>query len=322
MSSLPLRKPRAVFHRPWITCWLTCWLVLLCGTPNGWGRTLTDEMGRQVEVAGAPRRIVSLMPSLTEIVFALGLGDRLVGVTNNADWPAEAQDKPKVGSYIAPNLEMIVALSPDIVLVSKDGNPQWVADKLAAMGLKVYVTVPGRPEQLPGSIERLADLLGVAAVGKRLAAELRQQLAEVTQALAGRPAVPALMVIGTRPLVSVGKGTINHFLMEMAGGRNIAAAAPGRWPRLNKEFIIQAKPRVVILSTMERGQDLTQQMAWWRTLPGLSTLPGFRVVVVQSDLIDRPGPRLGLGLLALARALHPEAFKDAGTGASGQGDKR
>ncbi len=308
MSIASPGSPRAFHHRAWLFWAVLLFLILAANLSPAWAITIQDEMGRTVRLDAPPKRIVSLVPSLTETVYALGLGQRLVGVTNNADWPAEAHRKPKVGSYFAPNLEKIVALSPDIVLVSKDGNPRWVADKLSAMGVVVYVTVPGRPQQLPGSIERLAKFLGASRAGQRLAANMRRQFAAVTEAIKGRPPVPALMVIGSRPLVSVGRGTINHYLIEMAGGRNIAASARGRWPRLNKEFIVQAKPRVIILSTMERGQDLAQQVAWWRHLPALATNPGYRVAVVRSDLVDRPGPRLGQGLMSLARALHPSVF--------------
>lgn len=267
-----------------------------------------DEAGRLVRLRPHPQRIVTLMPSLTEVVFALGLGRRLVGVAQYSDYPPPARKLPRVGSYVSPNLERIVALNPDLVLASKDGNPAWMVDKLAGMGVPVYVTAPGRPQELPASLARLGRVCGAARAGRELARRLEQSFARVARRLEGVKPVPVLMVIGSHPLISVGRGTINHHLIEMAGGRNIAAPAPGRWPKLSLEYVLQARPRVVVVSTMERGQHLQAVLAYWRNLPGLAGNPGYRVASIQSDLIDRPGPRLGRGLVTLARILHPERF--------------
>jgi iron complex transport system substrate-binding protein len=268
-----------------------------------------DEMGRAVEIPAHPQRIVTMMPSLAEVVCALGLGDRLVGVSDYSDYPERAKSIPRVGSYVSPSLETIVALAPDLVLASKDGNPSWVVDKLADLGLAVYVTAPGNPEKLPASLARLGRICGRERTGRDLARRLENRFAEVARRLRGAAPVPALMVIGSHPLISVGKGTINHSLIRMAGGRNISAAGPGRWPRLGLEFVLESRPRVVVVSTMERGQKLDAELAYWRNLPGLAGTPGYRVESIQSDLIDRPGPRLGQGLTALAKILHPERFK-------------
>ncbi len=304
-------------------CRAAFWLLLLVvilspapAAPAGGEKTLPvrDEVGRLLRLSPSPQRMVTLMPSLTEVVFALGLGRRLVGVAQYSDYPPAAQKLPRVGSYVSPNLERIVALAPDLVLASKDGNPAWMVDKLAAMGVPVYVTAPGRPRDLPASLARLGRVCGAPAAGERLARRLKQSFAEVARRLEGVKPVPVLMVIGSHPLISVGRGTINHHLIEMAGGRNIAASAPGRWPKLSLEYVLQARPRVVVVSTMERGQHLRAVMDYWRSLPGLAGNPGYRVASIQSDLIDRPGPRLGRGLLSLARILHPERFPRPGAG--------
>ncbi len=296
--------------------WLLLVVVLLLPAPApGGDRVLVrDEAGRQVRLSPSPRRIVTLMPSLTEVVFALGLGRRLVGVAQYSDYPPAAKRLPRVGSYVSPNLERIVALAPELVLASKDGNPAWMVDRLAAMGIAVYVTAPGRPQDLPASLARLGRVCGAPAAGRVLARRLEQSFRRVARRLKGVRPVPVLMVIGSHPLISVGRGTINHYLVRMAGGRNIAAAAPGRWPKLSLEYVLQARPRVVVVSTMERGQHLRAVMDYWRSLPGLAGNPGYRVASIQSDLIDRPGPRLGTGLVTLARILHPERFPRAKAG--------
>ncbi|MCB2192012.1 MAG: cobalamin-binding protein [Deltaproteobacteria bacterium] len=282
-------------------------LVCLAAAPV-FARTVTDEMGRKVQVPENPQRLIGLTPSLTEVIYALGLGDKAVGATTWADYPPAARKLTRVGPYVSPNLERILALKPDLVLVNKDGNPPWVVERLSALGVPVYVTVPGTPKQLPASMERLGKLLGVPQAGSRLARRLREEMAKVAKRLKGATPRSTMVVIGSKPLVSVGEGTMNHYLLTMAGGANIAAGVNQRWPRLNLEYIIEAKPQVIIISTMERGQNLERDLAYWQSLPGVGDRPGVRVEWISSDLIDRPGPRVGQGLEDLARLIHPERF--------------
>ncbi|MEW5913681.1 MAG: helical backbone metal receptor [Thermodesulfobacteriota bacterium] len=289
--------------------WVLLWAPLTASA-----RVVKDEMGRQVQVPDAPRRLIGLTPSLTEVLFALGLGDRTVGATTWADYPATARRLPRVGAYISPNLEKIVSLAPDLVLANREGNPPWAVNKLAALGIAVYVTVPADPLKLPAGLERLGDICGAPAAGRQLASQMRAQFVEVARRLKGVKPRATLLVIGSKPLVAVGPGNMNHRLLELAGGRNVAASTSQRWPRLNLEFIIAAKPQVIIISTMDRGQDLERELAYWRGLPGVGDQPGVRVGWVSSDLIDRPGPRLGQGLKDLARLIHPERFAPASGG--------
>jgi iron complex transport system substrate-binding protein len=272
-------------------------------------RMVTDEMGRKVEAPDQPKRIIGLIASLVETVYALGLGDRMVGATTWCDYPEAANKLPRVGSYTAPNLERIVELAPDLVLATREGNPPWVVDKLTAAGIPVYVTAPKDPHQVPESLAKLGLVCGAEEQGKEMARRMRAQYAAVAEKLKGAPMRPTLLIIGSKPLISAAKGTLNHELMVMAHALNISADAPGPWPRLSMEFVVQAKPQVVLLSTMERGQNLKREMAYWRSMPGVGDRPGVRVVSINSDFIHRPGPRLGTGLETLARAVHPERFE-------------
>lgn len=283
-------------------------LLLLAPLAVAQTRTVRDEMGRQVRVPANPQRIIGLTPSLTEILFGLGLGPQVVGATTWADYPAAAHRLPRVGAYVSLNLEKIVSLAPDLVLASREGNPPWAVHKLDTLGIPVYVTVPADPRKLPASLARLGRICGAPAAGRKMAQKMQAQFDGVARRLQGIRPRPTLMVIGSRPLVAVGPGTMNHRLLRLAGGRNVAAATGQRWPRLNLEYVIAAKPEVIVLSTMERGQNLARDLAYWRGLPGVGDRPGVRVEWVSSDLIDRPGPRLGQGLRDLARLIHPERF--------------
>lgn len=292
-------------------CVLALLALLAAAGPARSGLVL-DEIGHQVNVPAQPRRLIGLTPSLTEILFALGLGDRVVGATTWADFPPEALKLPRVGAYVSPNLEQIVALNPDVVLANREGNPPFVLDKLEGAGLPVYVTRPDDPMTLPESFARLGEICGVPEAGRALARKLEDQFARVAARLRGAEMVPTLLVLGSQPVVSVSPESFNGRLLTMAHGLNVAAPASGRWPRLSLEFVLEAQPKVVIVSTMERGQNLEKELQFWRRLPGLGNQPGLRVRSIPSDIIDRPGPRVGLGLETLARIIHPERFEPEG----------
>ncbi len=267
-----------------------------------------DETGRRVRIPARPRRIVTLTPSLAEVVCALGLEDSLAGVSQWSDFPPAAALKPQVGSYVSPNLEAVLTLGADLALASRDGNPPWAVERLQRAGVPVYVTWPRHPLELAASLENLGAVCGRPDKGRQLAQELRRDMDSLRAALEGVAPPSALLVIGNRPLVCVGPETFSGRLLTLAGGRNLAPADGPAWPRLPLDFVVKSRPQVVILSTMGGGRDLQAELAWWRTLPGLAGQPGYRVERVSSDLIDRPGPRLGLGLRALAAALHPDIF--------------
>jgi len=265
-----------------------------------------------VEIPASPQRMVALTPSLVEIVFALGLGDRLAGATTWSDNPEAAKKIPRVGSYIAPDLETILALRPDLVLANREGNPPWVVERLESTGIPVFVTWPRDPAALPESLALLGRVCGNPEGGQDLARAMNRDMETVRRRLAGAKPVTTLLVIGSNPLVSAAPASYSGRLLDLAGARNVAPQDNTNWPRLSLEYVVQARPELVIVST-DRGQDLDREMEYWRTLPGLSHLPGYRVAFIESDLIDRPGPRLGLGLLTLARIVHPDLFS-AGEG--------
>jgi len=272
--------------------------------------SFTDELGRAVQAPERPGRIIALTPALTETLFALGLGDKVVGVTAWSDYPPQAKGLPQIGSYVAPNLERILELAPQLVLASRDGNPPELIAQLSGLGVAVYVVAPDDPLALPATLEALGRVCGAPQAGRRLAEGLRRDYAAVAARLAGVQPRPTLMVIGSSPLITAGEGSLTNRLLVMAGGHNIAQGLPGRWPTLSLEKVVEAQPEVVVLSTMERGMDRDRVMAYWRNLPGLAERPGLRVVYIDSDIIDRAGPRLGQGLMALARLIHPERFAE------------
>lgn len=295
-------------------------LFLFIGS-NSYGATFTDEVGRKVEVKGPPQRIISLAPSVTEILFALGLGDKVVGVSSYCYYPPEALKKEKVGGYITPSLEKIIALRPDFVIGTADGDLKTFVSKLASLGIPVYIT---NPRSLPGimtSIENIGEAAFSQLAAKRLAASMKERIQTIQEKVQGRPRVRVLHIMAIDPLISAGKGTFVDDLIHIAGGTNIAASSRLRYPRYSMEEVIAKDPQVILLSSMKSRDPLEEQKQWWNRWKEISAVRFGRIQVIDADLIHRPSPRIVEGLEEMARAIHPEAFETGFKGSRVQGVK-
>jgi cobalamin transport system substrate-binding protein len=261
------------------------------------------------------KRIVALAPSVTETLFAVGAGGEVVGVTDLSDFPAEAQQIERVGSYMRPNVEAVVASRPDVVIaVPSPGNRESV-EALMDLGLRVVVVEEGPTiGDVFDSILRIAAEAGRAERGRELVRRLRQRIDDVRRRVAPFPRRRALMVVGENPLVVVGSGNLLDELLRDAGADNVASAL-GPWPRLSIEFVIKSSPEIIIDSSM--GDEAREDMSFYAGLD-LEAVKRRQVHAVRLDEVLRPGPRLGDGLEKLARLIHPEAF--AGASATGVAD--
>src|SRR6202049_5183742 len=201
------------------------------------GRELTDEGGRKVQIPQQVDRVVSLAPNLTEIVFALGDGNHLAGDTDFCDYPPEAVQKPHVVGTVNPNLEIIVALMPDLVLATKSINRRETVNALDRIGLPVYVTDPHSVEEMIVSVEHLGSALGAGKSAAMLAEDLRDRLADLDHRLSGSAPRRVLFVVWTDPLISVGRGTFIADALSRAGGRSVVDTK-AEWPRVSMEEIV------------------------------------------------------------------------------------
>ena len=265
-----------------------------------------DSLGRDVILYSIPTRIISLAPSITEMIYFLGLGDRVVGVTQFSYFPKEAQKKPKVGVYTDINVEKVITLRPDLVIATADGNNRGDVEMLEEAGIPVYVINPRKIDQVLDTTERLGEICGVPDRAKRLVRPLRERVMRVVEAVRdkGRPIV--LLVINVRPLMSVNRGTIHHDIIQLAGGRNMTGDQPFTYPKLNMEAVLKRRPDVIIISSMDRGGEFErarEKLFRWPTLPAVRK---GSVYLIDSDLIDRPAPRIVSGLEEMARLMHPE----------------
>ena len=258
---------------------------------------------------GFSRRIVSLAPSLTETVFALGFGDRLVGVTNHCDYPAAAKNLPKVGDFMSPSLEVIAAQRPDLVIGVVGAIDPAKAREMERLGLNVALLSLSTVSEILSSFKRIAALLGDAEAGERLVRKLTLQFDKVTNRVAHTPRRSTLMVVGLRPLVAVGGKNFLDELITLAGGANIARNAPQPWLNLPDEYVVAKAPQIIIEAGM--GSDTAAPARHWSDLKSIPAVKERRVYTYNSDKILRPGPRIGDGLEELARLIHPECFDRA-----------
>ncbi len=268
-------------------------------------------------VAGSPqelrtpaaKRIVSLAPSVTETLFAVGAGEEVVGVSELSDFPPEARRVDRVGSYLKPNVEAVVAHRPDVVIaVPSPGNREAV-ESLAELGLQVVVVEEGPTlDDIFASIERIANEAGRPAMGRELIVRLRNQVEAVRRRVAPLRRVRVLMIVGENPLIAVGDQNLLDELLRFAGAQNVAAGL-GRWPRLSVELLVKSSPEVIVDSSM--GDEAGGAGSFYDDL-GLAAAGNGRVYTIRIDEVLRPGPRVGEGLERLARLIHPEAFDAEG----------
>jgi len=263
---------------------------------------MRDDRGVAVRLASPPRRVVSLAPSLTEIVFLLGKGELLAGVTRFCNYPPAASSLPRIGGVTDPDVERIVALSPDLVLCTTDGNPRQRVVALEEMGIPCFAVAPQDLPAVLATVERLGALLGDAGRGRAEAASLKRRM-DGARAAAGRgrgDSPLALFVVSTSPIVVAGNGTFMDELLRLAGARNAAHGFSGRYPRLSVEDLLAARPDVIFVAGMAGVERFPPEVTGWKEVPA------FRddaVFTIDGDLVTRPGPRLVTALEEIADAL-------------------
>lgn len=273
-------------------------------------RQVTDETGRLVRISLQVRRIVSLAPSLTETVYALGLQDRLVGDTDYCDYPPDAAKKHKVGGAINPNMEEIAALKPDVVLVVKSLNKLETVRALEQLGIPVYATDPHTVKGVLDSMKKLAGMLGAENAGLALDYKLESRLASVRAKTGGVPAKPVLFIVWTEPLMSVGKKTFIADVLECAGATSIVESRQD-WPQFSLEEAVHLQPEFLVFAS-SHSEAVKNDVEALALKPGWSMMDAIkqRKIAVVSDAINRPGPRIVDAVEELARQLHPELFAE------------
>jgi len=275
-------------------------------------RKVQDQLGRNIVIPTALKRIVSLAPSLTECMFALENGNKLVGVTKYSDYPPQAVQLPKVGSYVNLDLEKIVSLQPDLCLATKDGNPIKVIDRLEELGIPVYALDPRNLSTVMETINELGQLLKAQKKSSKVVQGMKKRVELIKKRVAKTNSRPRVFFqIGSSPIVSVGSRTFIHELIKLAGGVNVAAGSVD-YPRFSSEEVLILNPDIIVINSMTRDQQILEWAKQrWSEFPNLPAVKKKQIYGVNSDYFNRAGPRLVKGLEILAGLFHPEMFPKA-----------
>ena len=273
---------------------------------------VTDQMDRQVRIEKIPERIVSLSPSNTEIVYALGLEEKLVGVTEFCDYPEAAKDKPKVGGFSTVDIEKVVESEPDLILATNI-HKEEIIPRLEGLGLTVLALEPKTLDEVLDAITLVGECSGVQEEAAQLVAGMGNRIRAITDKTgnlkpAERPRV--FYIVWHDPLMTAGPDTRIHELIESAGGTNIGQNLGEEYPTLSLEAVIVANPQIIIAGGgMGEGASLPYEFALTEERLGdLDARINGQIYEIDTDLVGRPGPRMVDGLEQLAKMIHPEMF--------------
>lgn len=273
--------------------------------------TVIDDAERKVTIPSEPQRIVSLSPSNTELVYGLGLEDKLVGVDDYSDYPPEAKAKEKVGDFAGPSLEKVVSLAPDLVLASHL-HVATVVPELEKRGIATLVLQPPKLANVLDSLSLLGKVGGASEAAQRAVADFNRRIEAVISTTSVASNCPRVFFELSPDLFTVGADTFVDDMISKAGGYNIARDVQGAWPKLNPEDVVAKDPEVIILSDHGTNDgQVTEEMV--KARPGwhaISAVKNGRIVGVEdADIVNRPSQRAVDGLEFLARAIHPELFR-------------
>jgi len=277
-------------------------LLMLAALPCSASRTVTDETGRTVTVPDHPHRIICLVPSITDAVFAIGAGDDVAGISDYVKYPAEAMKKPSVGSISDPSVEAILALHPDLVLGMPHLNQQAILDQLQHFGIPVYIVDPHGIAGILHSVKSLGQATNREAQATALASQLQHRIDAVRARVKGLPIVDIYMPVSYDPVITIGKGSFITEMIDAAGGHSITSDIDQEWPHISMEAVIARAPQALL---MMRGGIITLDVLAGR--PGWSGLPAVKArrIYYVDKRINFPSPVAIDALEDLARQFHP-----------------
>jgi iron complex transport system substrate-binding protein len=273
------------------------------GHPGLLTHSFTDDLGHNVTLQRTPRRIVSLAPSLTEILFLIGADSSIVGVTDYCDYPDAAKRKAKIGGILNPNVERILALQPDLVLMSGSGNMKSDFEKLTSVGTPVFVSFPRSIDGVFKSIIDIGELTGKRRTADSVVALLGIRRESIVRRAAAMKKETVLMILSLNPLIAIGPKTFLNELVTLANGENIIRDSSTAYPVLSREEILRRQPDVIVATNdiVRSIDDILSPYPEWKSLAAIRNK---RVAIVDASIVSRPGPRIIDGLEAVTRAIH------------------
>jgi len=300
--------------------WLSLTILCLAGAGFLIVKMLPDQDAATTALSTGPDRIVSLAPNLTEILFALGLGEKVVAVSSDSDYPAEAAGKNKVGTFWQPNTEAIIASKPDLVITEWFEQQKSAAEALQRLGYRVLTLKIESIEELLAAIKKIGDATGAQDRAEKLVEDIGNRLDNLRSRLAGTNKVKVLWVVQTEPLRVAGRNTFLNQLLELVGGENAIGPTIQQYPPLSTEELLASAADIIIQSAMTTDNIHAEQQAaemFWSKRRGLPAVKNNRIYVIDPDTTLRLGPRLCQGLELVARCLHPDIDRTQPETASG-----
>ncbi|MCU0913638.1 MAG: helical backbone metal receptor [Planctomycetes bacterium] len=283
-----------------LAAWLAAGYTLL--------RPRAETGNAQTRPVREPARLVSMAPNITEVLFALGVGEKLVGVTRDSDYPPAARTKPEVGTFWQPSLEAVIGAKPDLVIAQTFEQHRELARRLQRIGYRCLAVDIETIDGLFEGITILGDATGTPEPARALSADIRLAIVRIQKAIAALPRVRVLWVVQREPLRVAGRDTFINEMIELAGGVNAIGPTLHIYPPVGAEQVIAARPDVIVEPAMVPGaldEQRRQAFSYWRRYTNVPAVTNDRIYVIEGDLVSRLGPRLHLGIELIARCLWP-----------------
>lgn len=292
--------------------WLLLLLIIVCWTSTGlviFG--FQGDTERNVDASASPGgRIVSASPNLTEILFALGLGEEIVGVTLRSNHPQEATEKPKIGTFWQPSIEAVIAAKPDLIITLAFEQQKNLARRLRRIGYNTLTVKIEKVSELFGAIEKIGEVTGKELEAERLSCGIRGKLRELSASVGEEEKIRVLWVVQREPLRAAGRETFINEMIELAGGENVLGRTIHKYPPIGAELVYSCGADVIIEPAMSGAAADQQENAveYWSKFEHLPAVRNKRVYVIDGDPVSRLGPRLYEGVELIARCLRPGLF--------------
>jgi iron complex transport system substrate-binding protein len=279
--------------------------LLIAALPAHAAVSVVDDAGQTVTLAQPARRIVSLAPHVTELIYAAGGGDRIVGTVSYSDYPPQAHEIPRVGDNKALDLERIAALKPDLIVVWRHGNAQKQTDRLRALGMPLFFSEPRKLEGIPDNLEKLGTLMGTEPVANRAAADFRQQVDSLRKTYATRAPVTVFYQVWQQPLMTLNGQHMVSDLLALCGGQNLFAKEAPLVPTVSVEAVVAGNPEAMITAGMgaTRPDKPLADFSMWEKWKQVTAVARNNLFVVDGDLVNRAGPRVVKGAAEICKDL-------------------
>ena len=284
---------------------LTALVTALLTCPAHAAVSVIDDAGNTVTLAQPARRIVSLAPHVTELLYAAGGGDRIVGTVSYSDYPPQAREIPRVGDNKALDLERIAALKPDLIVVWRHGNAQKQTDRLRALGLPLFFSEPRKLESIPENREKLGKLMDTGPVATRAAADFRQQVETLRKTYANRPPVTVFYQVWQQPLMTLNGQHMVSDMLALCGGRNLFGNEPPLVPTVSVEAVVAGNPEAMMTAGLgaTRPDKPLADFSMWEKWKSVTAVARNNLFIIDGDLVNRAGPRVVQGAAQICKDL-------------------